>query len=291
MRRRVLRVLGGVACLGVLGPVTVSAQHPPEASIGLDVRRDRIEYHFDNPSTFDTAAPVPHFFEQRYAADNVWLTATVRYTAGPRWETLVAAAPGRDTTADDYDTFQEPDGVTVVSGTTGPARMWGLRVEQRAAFGPGGGVGSGVRVTAGYRFRLDHADFGVGHKTVTRQGAVVQAFDVTSPETTRSEVQELFAGVSLARTLAARWRLALAGEGSPLVVGRLVVQLPEKYPGQDLAFVATGLGARGRATLRREAGRWPIELAADAGTSWSYRSTDRLRLTTAGIHASIARRW
>ena len=34
-------------------------------------RRDRFTYHFANPSAIDTPGLVPHFFEQRYVADNV----------------------------------------------------------------------------------------------------------------------------------------------------------------------------------------------------------------------------
>src|SRR5947209_12633915 len=37
-----------------------------------------------NPSSLDAAAVVPHFFEQRYIADNVWVDAEARYVAGVR---------------------------------------------------------------------------------------------------------------------------------------------------------------------------------------------------------------
>ncbi len=77
---------------------------------GIEARRDRFQYHFDNPSSFDTPAPVPHFFEQRYVADNVWALLTVRYTARLRWETSFGATPQRTSTADDYDTGRPKDG-------------------------------------------------------------------------------------------------------------------------------------------------------------------------------------
>ncbi len=38
--------------------------------MGVEAKRDHFLYHFDNPSSFDTPAPVPHLFEQRYDADN-----------------------------------------------------------------------------------------------------------------------------------------------------------------------------------------------------------------------------
>src|SRR5262249_15326682 len=183
-----------------------------------------------------------------------------RYTAGVRWTTRVGAAPPRTVVADDYDTFFNPDGAVVVSGTTGPARIRSFRLSQRA------GIArlSAVRFDVGYRFRLDTAVFGVGHKTVTRNGALVEATDVTTPEFTTSQLHEIFAGVASSRSLSPRWRLAFAGDAAPTTVGRLLVQLPDKYPGQDLVFLAKVLATRGSVTFSRD-GDWPIHLGVDAG--------------------------
>src|SRR5438128_2972697 len=90
-----------------------------EIVVGVEARRDRFTYHFDNASSVDTPFLVPHFFEQRYVADNVWLAATARYVAGIRWETTAGVTPPRTSTADDYDTFFDPDGSVVRVGTTG----------------------------------------------------------------------------------------------------------------------------------------------------------------------------
>ena len=102
---------------------------------------------------------------------------TARYRAGVRSETTVGATPARIATADDYDTFFQPDGAVIVSGTTGDASMRSFSVGQRAWIGRL----AGVDLVAGYRFRFDKAAFGVGHKTVTRDGALVEATDVASP--------------------------------------------------------------------------------------------------------------
>lgn len=103
-------------------PAAVASSSVPDGPtflLGVEVRRDRYRYHFDNPSSADTTFLVPHFFEQAYVADNVWLVATGRYTAGVRWETSLGSAPLRTVRADDYDSsiVQRP-------GYPGPRRAW-----------------------------------------------------------------------------------------------------------------------------------------------------------------------
>src|SRR5262245_64089340 len=59
-----------------------------QVQIGIEAQRDRFTYHFENPSSVDTPFLVPHFFEQTYNADNIWLVGRVNYAAaGIRWET------------------------------------------------------------------------------------------------------------------------------------------------------------------------------------------------------------
>ena len=99
---------------------------------GVEVRRDRFAYRFENPSSIDTAELVPHFFEQRYNLDNIWAVVTARYVAGVPWETSVGLTPERRGRASDYDTFFDPDGTVWVSGTTGDALMHSFAVTERA---------------------------------------------------------------------------------------------------------------------------------------------------------------
>ena len=287
-------------CLGVLCVLcvdwtaardTVAAQQPaqskPEIVVGAEVRRDRLQYHFDNPSSFDTPFLVPHFFEQRYIADNVWAVVTLRYTAGVRWETSVAATPQRTATADDYDTFVDPDGTVWVTGTTGGASMRSFRISQKGTIARAGVVA----FMGGYRLRIDLADFQLGHKTVARNGAVVLATDVTSPETASSRLAELLLGATASFDAGPDWRLSIAVESAPFAVGRLLVRLPEKYPGLDIVFAATVMTGSARATLARLYGQWPIELSIEAGRAWSYRTTARLGYQQLGARVSVGRTW
>ena len=39
----------------------------------IERRDEHVRYHFTNDSTFDTAAFVPHFFDQTYDASNTWV--------------------------------------------------------------------------------------------------------------------------------------------------------------------------------------------------------------------------
>ena len=265
--------------------------------VGVEARRDRIRYHFDNPSSAGTPFLVPHFFEQTFEADNVWLVATARYTCGGvRCETSAGLAPSRSVRADDYDTFFDPGDVVIVSGTTGNASSQSLFVSQRAEVGRAGPV----QVSLGYRLRWDRFDFGVGHKTVTRNGVPTSATDVTSPEFTDSKVHELIVGfraaphLGLASPTRGReggWHLALSGDVSPMTLARLSVQLPEKYPGQDLVFFAKVAVATARVALARAGERWPIEVALQIERSWSYRSTAQLSRSAQSISLHGGHSW
>jgi hypothetical protein len=265
----------------------VPASGAPAVLFGLEARRDRIRYHFDNPSSADTAFLVPHFFEQTYEADSLWLVTTARYDAGLRWETTAAITPERAGRADDYDTFIDPGDVLLVSGTTGDASMRSIRISQRADVGRLGAFG----VWAGYRLTWDRFDFHLGHKTTTRDGALIAASDVTAPEMTDSKVHELLAGVRAAPEIGGGWRVDLTGEVSPVTLARLSVQLPEKYPGQDLVFVAKGFTASGRVALRRPGRRWPVEIAGSFERAVSYRSTASLSRSAQSVTVSAGRSW
>ena len=279
----------GVRGLTVIAFVCLSAAsvRAQEVWVGVEARRDRIRYHFDNPSSADTSFLVPHFFEQTYDADNLWLVTAARYNAGVRWETRAGATPRRTVRADDYDTFFDPGNVVVVSGTTGGASMQSFEVSQLAEVGGAGPV----HVSIGYRMRWDRFDFHLGHKTVSRNGVLVESADVTSPETTDSKVHEFPVALRAEARIGAAWRLALSGEMSPLTLARLSVQLPEKYPGQDLVFFAKVFASSARVVLMRAGARRPIEVAVQADRTWNYRSTERLSRSAQSVALSVGRRW
>jgi hypothetical protein len=250
-----------------------------QVAVGVEADRDRFTYRFDNPSSIDTAFLVPHFFEQRYDADNVWLVVAARYTGGIPWETVGGVTPGRSTTGDDYDTFFDPDGSVTVSGTTGPVSIQSWRVSQQGDIARAGAA----TVTAGYRLRVDRSDFGVGHKTVVRNGTTIEAFDVTDPARTTSQMHELFGRVRLRGEIGGGWRASIDAELSPMTLGRLLIQLPAKYPGQDLIFYARAAAGSVHATLSPPAGAWPIELGVQLGRTWSYSSAASLHRRTVAI--------
>ena len=289
--RGLLVATAAVVALAVGAPRMLAQQAAPDEhaglQVGVEVRRDRFSYHFDNPSSFDTPGLVSHFFEQRYVADNVWIVATARYTAGVRWETSFGATPSRPATGTDYDTFFDPDGTVWVSGTTGGISIRSWRFAERAEItrlGP-------LRILAGYRFRFDGSDFGPGNKTVTRNALTVAATVVTAPERTSSQVHEVLGGVELSPRVGRTWRLKIEGELAPATVGRLLVQLPEQYPGQDLVFVAKAMAGRARLALVRGDSRWPIEVSVDAGRTWSYASTATLDRDLLGVRLAISHGW
>jgi hypothetical protein len=264
-----------------------SASTGPQFLIGVEARRDRFRYHFDNPSSADTPFVVPHFFEQQYVADNVWLVATGQYTAGVRWETSIGTTPQRTVRADDYDTFFDPGDVVIVSGTTGDASIRSWLISERADVGRAGPV----QVSLGYRLRWDRFDFQLGHKTVTRNGALIAATEDTSREMTDSQVHEILVGLRAARALSGAWRLAVSGEISPTTLARLSVELPDKYPGQDLIFLAKVVTTSARIALVRAGERWPLDIAMQVEHTWSYRSTAALSRSVQGVAFSAGRTW
>ena len=272
-------------CLCVLCVLCVESSPRAQIALGIEARRDRFTYHFDGPSSADTPFVVPHFFEQRYVADNIWLVGAARYAAGVRWETSAAITPQRTSTGDDYDTFFNPDAV-VVSGTAGGISIRSIRVGQRAELGRIGPL----TLSAGYRWRRDRSNFHLGHQTVRRNGVLVSAVDVTTRETTSSQVHELSAGAAFTRAIGSRWQLAIDGELAPTAVGRLAVQLPDKYPGQTLVFLAKAAAAHARVGISRAAGPWAVDLSIEGGRTWSYRRDAKLSRRALGLGVAVTRR-
>ncbi len=107
-----------------------AAEESPGLDLGIEFRRDRFRYRFENPSSFNTSFPVPHFFEQSYRVDTRWLDLRGRYRVlGRLWETEVGLTPDTTGSGDDYDTFFNPDGNLIVYGTRADVsiRSWRFR--------------------------------------------------------------------------------------------------------------------------------------------------------------------
>ncbi|MBI4486033.1 MAG: hypothetical protein HY655_08490, partial [Acidobacteria bacterium] len=216
-----------------------------------------------------------------------WFVASARYAKGVSWETSGGLTPQRLSTADDYDTFFNPDGTVMVSGTTGGASVRAFRFSQLAEAGRIGPL----RLVTGYRFRLDRTVFHLGHKTVTRNAALVEALDVTTRETTSSQQHAILARVEANSVLRDKWRLSIAGDLAPVALGRLLIQLPDKYPGRDLVYLAKVGTGSAQVMVARTFRQWTLAISADAGTTWSYRRTARLHHQSTGAQVSVGRDW
>lgn len=242
-------------------------------TFGWEFRDDTHRYRFEHPSSFSTPALVPHFFEQKYDAGNHWIVARARYYVFGRWlETDAGFAPRGTGVGDDYDTFFQPDGDTVVYGTTAVTSVSGFRVGQHMDLGAIHGFTGRV----GYVYRRDRSAFRPSD-SITRHSTPPSEsrFFNTDREITISAVQE--AQFGLARTLAgaSRWRLAAGIDVSPLTLARLTTSLPDKYPGQDIVFIAKGLSVVPSLRLTVTRGAVAMGVAANYVHTWPYGSNNR----------------
>ena len=223
------------ALLCLLSAAPASAQEPTGISIAYERTRDRFHYTFKNPSSLGTEELIPHEFTQTYWADNQWLVLRGRFRAGSRaLETEVAATPQVSTRGDDYDTFFEPSGNVVVTGTTGGISMRSWRVHQMIELAQNAGVVWSV----GYQYRQDRSEFHPGLKsTRTSQPPSFEEFWIYTRETTISRNYGVI--VRPQRTWAAEtWRVTIDADVLPLMTARLTTLLPDKYPGRTIVFSA-----------------------------------------------------
>lgn len=276
---------GMTALLCVAALITASSATAQEVSAGVEVAIDRSTWHFDNPSSHDAGGLVPHYFEQHYVLDNVWLTTSASYRAGVDWTTRVAVTPVRQGLATDYDTFFDSGNVVTVIGTTGDARLHGLKVEQGLELGRLGLA----RLSGGYRLRVDMADFLAGDKSETRNGVLVSRSLITTREFTNGQTHELYLRGERRWDAGARWQWTAAADAAP-AVHRLAIQLPDKYPGQTIVYRTAGIATTGRLALTRT-GAWPIALSASGVRSWNYRSTQWVRRSSLAVGLTLARAW
>lgn len=258
----------GVLLAGVL------AQTPgPGISVTVAPRMESLRYRFENPSSFDTTELVPHFFEQTYDTDNVWVGAHVRYRVmNMAAETNAAFTPQVTAQADDFDTFFQPDGNVVVSGTTGNASLRAWRAGQRFVIGASETIQYGI----GYGYRRDTANFHEGTRItrMTRPASELREL-VTSREFVTSQIHE---AQWFARWSPSGQPLSFLVEASPFAVGRLSIELPEKYPGRTLVFSSRAALIGAEATVRWAIGSMDLALSARADRSFSYSDTATMKL-------------
>ena len=283
MRRNIWRTAALLAC-GLCG-AALSAQ--AQVRVGVEQTYDRSRWHFDSPSSYDTTVLVPHFFEQNYTLDNRWLTADASYRAGVDWHTSIGATPVRRATATDYDTFFNPGDVVWVSGTSGQAKVHSFRLSQAVDLGRI----RGIRLTGGYRLRVDLADFLEGDRTDARNGVVVTRSVVTTREYTSGQTHEVFIEGMHTSDLSPNWQLRVSGQASPAAVHRLAIQLPDKYPGRTLVYRTTNLAASGRVELVRGHDRWPLTLSLGVIRTVNYSRVQTANRSGLSVGAGIGRTW
>ena len=255
-------------------------------SVGVSVspRVETTTFHFDNPSSFASATPVPHFFEQRYESSPRWLSVFANYEAnGLISRTRFSVSPNATRRASDIDTFFETNGDVITSGTDGSARLRGVEVREELL----GVLAHDWRVGIDLSWRRDTADFLPADIVVTHTtpGSTTRTY-TTDQEFTTANAILMGLRAERAVLIDRDWHLTVGASVRPLVFTQLIVQLPQKYPGQDLSFSAYGFGSSAGVTLSHQRGPWHTAASIEATRTWSYRSTSAYTLS--GVVASIA---
>ncbi len=263
-----------------------AAQADPRWSIAVisELSRESWTFHFENPSRYDTAEPVPHFFEQKYDTGNIWAGARVGH---PFWthrgDLTLAFTPQRTRRADDFDTFFQPDGNVVVTGTTGGASVRSWRIAERFTVARWRGLT--LAFEYGYRRHRARYHDGDGITETTRPPSITRKL-VTTRETTVSELHEPAWALQVARR-ARGGRVDAAFDATPLALGRLTVDLPDKYPGRLLVFAARVSTIGGRVGYTREEGGWAWRVAARAGRSVSWSAAEQLDARAVSVEFAL----
>ena len=271
-------LLAAVLCQAPAVSVTVS----------VEPRTESIRYRFDNPSNFNTIELVPHSFEQTYDTDHVWLRAAVRY---PLFRTTVrvdaGATPAATRRADDFDTFHQPDGNVITSGTTGNATLRAWNVAGRVTMGRV----KRVEIGLAYEYRRDRWRFHDGDGVVTTtMPATVTHRVVTTRETTVSQIHAVNWVAEGEKKAGPRGTVAVTLTAAPVALARLTVELPDKYPGQLLAYHAKVAAVDVAAWYRRAFGGWVLAAGARAGRSFSWSRSAQMHLAGASLLVEIGRR-
>lgn len=269
--------------VGAARASTASAAPPaPRVIVQASVERriDHVRYHFTNPSSIDTADPVPHFFEQRYDASNTWIALAAEYrVAGGTGRTSVAFAPGIATSGSDIDTFFDPTGDVVTSGTTGDATLGSIAINQRFGLAVRGRWTFGV--TVGYR--RSRAVFRPAFIALTHtQPPSSSSTFTTARETTTSQVIE--SGVTgVSHWPLGAWTMTATIDVLPLTVGRLTTVLPDKTPPLDTTGQAIAFGANGEMAMERAWGPVVAGAGVTLSGAWSYGQSSAYRERGAGV--------
>lgn len=278
----------GTARLGAR-PATSAPPPPSRAttwSAGIEYQRDRFDYHFDNPSTVGTPELVPHFYEQRYDADNVWLTGRIRFHAGSRaLESEGGVSLAATGVGSDYDTFFQPDGNVIVYGTTAVTDIWSWRAAQYVTLGRWGGVD--LRVA--YAYRRDRAEFRPSDSTTsqTKPPSFTAVWN-DDRETTISEVHEIRVGLQRQTPPHAAWQVRVSADVAPTTLARLTTILPDKYD-EPVVAIAKACSVNAALHAARRIGHWRLGLRAVWAAAWGYSSTNHYHRNAFSAGVTVGR--
>ena len=254
------------------------AAYAQSVDVGYELMHDRIDYHFDNQSTWDTQFLVPHFFEQRYSAD----TRLVIIRAGtPNWIVEAGVSGVRRGDGSDYDTFFQPGGDVVVHGhaTAVDTRSWRLAATAR--------VNQWWNVRASYwRDQFRHPP-SFSTTTHTMPPSSATSFS-DSRESAASDVVELAAGVSRSAQIARRLRLRASIDFAPLTVARLTTYLPDQHPGEAIRFAALAYSLTGLIDAELQIGRAALIVGGKVGHAGHYISRSAFSRDQNGGHVLLS---
>jgi hypothetical protein len=277
-------LLAGGALLAQVGVV------PPRFTIATERRVERVRYHFDNPSNFDTVELVPHFYEQKYDADNLWMLLTAEYRfLGGRARTQAGLTPRVTTQGSDIDSFFQTSGDVVTSGTDGQVRLNAFSIDQRFRVAYIGRVTAPQwKVDVVMAYRRAHASFLPADIIVTHSlPASTTATFTTDRESTVSRM--LQSGVAIEREwwLPGDWSARLESDAMPITRARLTTSLPDKYD-YDVVSDAWAFGATARLTFER---RWSAPLVTgvtiSSGGAWGYRGSANFQDRLFGVSVFV----
>jgi hypothetical protein len=276
-----LLALGGLLQDPLPPPSAISSSSdPPAIAVRVEQRAERFDYHFDNPSNFEPGPLVPHFFEQRYESGNTWVLVEAAYRiAGTSLTTEVGLTPRITTFGSDIDTFFQPSGDVITSGTRGDVRLRSFALRQRIALSSWRRWTLGV--TIGYR-RTD-MDYLPSDRIVTHRRPPSEVREpVAGNENTWSHVLESGFMAGTAVVIGPRWLVTLDLDALPITRARLNVSLPDKYPGEISRADAFSFGAQARLAAARKSPRLSAGAAITLGGAWGYRSTAHYHARHAG---------
>jgi hypothetical protein len=285
--------IGATVTLGLaigVGGAGLRAQQPsgqvpvpgaPAIGVRVEQRAERFDYHFENPSNFEPGPPVPHAIDQRYEADNTWLFFNAAYRLlGLDAFTEFGLTPRITTPGSDIDTFYQPSGDVITSGTRGDVRMSAFSVQQRLDLASWRAWTFGVAIA----YRRSTMDYLPSDRIVTHTQPQSETREpVAGHETTWSHVLQsgLTAAAPLKRT--ERWFVGATVDAYPISRARLNVSLPEKYPGDVVSGDTFGFGLYPRLVVERRYDALTVGAGLKAARVWGYRDSSNYTERQLGI--------